>query len=88
MNIEAFLLCDAATDSAGKLNVLGAFDQLLDERRIETFLFGAEEERHLHHPIAESGEIELLDVFEIYKDVMHTGGGSHEMIQLWRKLRA
>jgi hypothetical protein len=26
MNIEAFLLCDAATDSAGKLNVLGAFD--------------------------------------------------------------
>ena len=26
MNIEAFLLCDAATDTAGKLNVLGAFD--------------------------------------------------------------
>jgi hypothetical protein len=26
MNIEAFLLCDAATDSNGKLNVLGAFD--------------------------------------------------------------
>ncbi len=26
MNIEAFLLCDAATDSQGKLNVLGAFD--------------------------------------------------------------
>ncbi len=26
MNIEAFLLCDAATDSHGKLNVLGAFD--------------------------------------------------------------
>jgi hypothetical protein len=26
MNIEAFLLCDAATDSSGKLNVLGAFD--------------------------------------------------------------
>ena len=26
MNIEAFLLCDAATDTAGKLNLLGAFD--------------------------------------------------------------
>jgi len=26
MNIEAFLLCDAATDSHGKLNLLGAFD--------------------------------------------------------------
>ena len=26
MNIEAFLLCDAATDQQGKLNVLGAFD--------------------------------------------------------------
>jgi hypothetical protein len=26
MNVEAFLLCDAATDSHGKLNVLGAFD--------------------------------------------------------------
>jgi len=28
MNIEAFLLCDCATDSAGKLNVLGAFDSI------------------------------------------------------------
>jgi hypothetical protein len=28
MKIEAFLLCDAATDSMGKLNVLGAFDRL------------------------------------------------------------
>ena len=28
MNIETFLLCDAATDSVGKLNVLGAFDAL------------------------------------------------------------
>jgi len=28
MNIEAFILCDAATESAGKLNVLGAFDTL------------------------------------------------------------
>jgi len=26
MQIEAFLLCDAATDSQGKLNLLGAFD--------------------------------------------------------------
>ena len=26
MDIEAFLLCDAATDQGGKLNVLGAFD--------------------------------------------------------------
>jgi hypothetical protein len=28
MNIEAFLLCDAATDSQGKLNLLGAFDNI------------------------------------------------------------
>ncbi len=28
MNIETFLLCDAATDTIGKLNVLGAFDAL------------------------------------------------------------
>lgn len=28
MNIEAFLLCDAATDQQGKLNVLGAFDAI------------------------------------------------------------
>ena len=28
MNIEAFLLCDCATDSQGKLNVLGAFDTI------------------------------------------------------------
>lgn len=28
MNIEAFLLCDAATDQRGKLNVLGAFDSI------------------------------------------------------------
>ncbi len=26
MNIEAFLLCDAATEQVGKLNILGAFD--------------------------------------------------------------
>lgn len=28
MNIEAFLLCDAATDQQRKLNVLGAFDAI------------------------------------------------------------
>jgi hypothetical protein len=28
MKIEAFLLCDAATDQQGKLNVLGAFDNI------------------------------------------------------------
>ena len=28
MNIEAFLLCDCATESGGKLNVLGAFDSI------------------------------------------------------------
>ena len=28
MNIEAFLLCDAATGHQGKLNVLGAFDTI------------------------------------------------------------
>ncbi len=28
MNIEAFLLCDAATQQQGKLNILGAFDNI------------------------------------------------------------
>ena len=28
MEIEAFLLCDAATEQQGKLNILGAFDNL------------------------------------------------------------
>ena len=28
MNLEAFVLCDCATDQRGKLNVLGAFDSI------------------------------------------------------------
>jgi hypothetical protein len=32
MNVEAFLLCDAATDQQGKLNVLGAFDSIYTEK--------------------------------------------------------
>lgn len=28
MEVEAFLLCDAATDQRGKLNILGAFDSI------------------------------------------------------------
>lgn len=28
MKVEAFLLCDAATDTIGKLNILGAFDRI------------------------------------------------------------
>lgn len=32
MNIEAFLLCDAATDQMGKLNVLGAFDSIFAQK--------------------------------------------------------
>lgn len=28
MDVEVFALCDAATDSGGKLNVLGAFDRI------------------------------------------------------------
>ena len=28
MEVEAFLLCDCATDQQGKLNILGAFDRL------------------------------------------------------------
>lgn len=31
MDIELFLLCDAATDTAGKLNILGAFDSIVVE---------------------------------------------------------
>lgn len=29
MNIEVFCLCDAATESYGKLNILGAFDTIV-----------------------------------------------------------
>ncbi len=32
MNIECFVLCDAATDSQGKLNILGAFDTLFGKK--------------------------------------------------------
>jgi hypothetical protein len=32
MNVEAFLLCDAATDQRGKLNVLGAFDNIFAQK--------------------------------------------------------
>ncbi len=32
MNIEAFLLCDAATDQQGKFNVLGAFDSIFAKK--------------------------------------------------------
>ncbi len=32
MNIEAFLLCDAATDQRGKLNILGAFDNIFAKK--------------------------------------------------------
>lgn len=28
MNVEVFVLCDAATDNHGKLNILGAFDSI------------------------------------------------------------
>lgn len=28
MNVEIFCLCDAATDQAGRLNILGAFDRV------------------------------------------------------------
>ena len=28
MDVEAFILCDCATDQQGKLNILGAFDRL------------------------------------------------------------
>lgn len=28
MNLEVFVICDAATDSNGKLNILGAFDTI------------------------------------------------------------
>jgi hypothetical protein len=28
MEVEAFILCDCATDQQGKLNILGAFDRL------------------------------------------------------------
>ena len=32
MNIEAFLLCDAATNPQGRLNVLGAFDNIFAKK--------------------------------------------------------
>lgn len=32
MDIESFLLCDAATDQQGKLNILGAFDRIFTKK--------------------------------------------------------
>ena len=32
MDIEIFTLCDAATESAGKLNILGTFDRLISRQ--------------------------------------------------------
>jgi hypothetical protein len=32
MDVEAFLLCDAATEQRGKLNVLGAFDTIFAKK--------------------------------------------------------
>jgi hypothetical protein len=32
MDVEAFLLCDAATEQQGKLNVLGAFDSIFAKK--------------------------------------------------------
>ena len=32
MNIEAFLLCDAATEQQGKLNILGAIDNIFAKK--------------------------------------------------------
>lgn len=32
MEIEIFTLCDAATESAGKLNILGTFDRLISRQ--------------------------------------------------------
>ena len=32
MNIQVAVLCDAATDSAGKLNVLGTFDTIITQQ--------------------------------------------------------
>ena len=32
MNVEMFVLCDAATDHAGKLNILGAYDTILGSK--------------------------------------------------------
>jgi hypothetical protein len=29
MDVEAFLICDAATDQMGKLNIMGAFDAIM-----------------------------------------------------------
>ena len=38
MNIEAFLLCDCATDQRGKLNVLGAFDSIYARKMPTVYL--------------------------------------------------
>lgn len=32
MKVEVFVLCDAATDNRGKLNILGAFDNILGKQ--------------------------------------------------------
>lgn len=44
MNVESFLVCDAATDYGGKLNVLGAYDAILGASapiQIQSMVFAA-----------------------------------------------
>ena len=35
MNIQVAVLCDAATDENGKLNLLGAFDTIYTQKELE-----------------------------------------------------
>jgi hypothetical protein len=65
MHLELLVLCDAATDSAGKLNILGAYDTIMAPSlpvRIQTLNFAL----RIRFPNAESGkhqvQLNLIDI--------------------------
>ncbi len=45
MNVELFALCDAATESGGKLNLLGAFDAEGDEGAVANLILNFQQLR-------------------------------------------
>lgn len=58
MNIEAFMICDAATDQHGKLNVLGAFDSIFT-RSLPVIYPSVAVALRMRFPLEENGDHKL-----------------------------
>ena len=66
MNIEAFMICDAATDQHGKLNVLGAFDSIF-ARGLPVIYPSMAVALRMRFPLEENGD-HLLEVHFLDED--------------------